>query len=102
MQGYVFDAKQRMAEIAREVWRDRALADRLDGEAEELRARFDEAYWVEERGGYYALALDGDKQPRRLDVLEHGAPAVERIVPAERADAVVDQLMGERCGRAGA
>ena len=31
-------------------------------QADELRARFDEAFWVEERGGFYALALDGDKQ----------------------------------------
>ena len=37
-QGYVYDAKRRMAELAREVWRDRELAERLDREAEELRA----------------------------------------------------------------
>ena len=30
-------------------------------------ARFDEAFWVEERGGFYALALDGEK--RRVDSL---------------------------------
>src|ERR687888_6313 len=62
VQGYVFDAKRRIAEIAREVWRDRALADRLEHEADELRRRFDDAYWIEDRGGYYALALDGQKQ----------------------------------------
>ena len=58
-------------------------------------ARFDEAFWIEERGGYYALALDGDKQ--RVDSLcsNIGPPALERHRPAERADAVVDQLMGE-------
>ena len=41
VQGYVFDAKRRMAEIAREVYRDRALAERLEREADELRERFD-------------------------------------------------------------
>ena len=38
VQGYVYDAKQRMAELAREVWRDRALADRLDREADRAAA----------------------------------------------------------------
>ncbi len=62
VQGYVFDAKRRLAEIAREVWRDRELADRLEEEARELRDRFDEAFWCDERGGFYALALEADKQ----------------------------------------
>ena len=44
--------------------------------------RFDEAFWVEERGGFYALALDGEKQPRRLALLEHRPPALERHRPA--------------------
>ena len=59
VQGYVYDAKRGLADLAREVWRDKALADRLDSEADELRKRFDEAFWVEDRGGFYALALDG-------------------------------------------
>ena len=46
-QGYVYDAKRRLAELAREVWRERELAERLDREADELRVRFDEAYWYE-------------------------------------------------------
>jgi glycogen debranching enzyme len=95
VQGYVYDAKRRMAEIAREVWRDRPLAERLDAEAAELRQRFDEAFWVEERGGFYALALDGEK--RRVDSAcsNMGHLLWSRIVPAARVDAVVDQLMGE-------
>ena len=63
VQGYVYDAKRGLAEIAREVWREQELADRLEREADELRTRFDEAFWVEERGGFYALALDGRKRP---------------------------------------
>ena len=95
VQGYVYDAKRRVAELAREVWRDRGLAERLDREAEELAARFDEAYWVEERGGYYALALDRDK--RQVDSLTSniGHLLWSGIVPPERADAVVDRMMGE-------
>jgi glycogen debranching enzyme len=95
VQGYVFDAKQRMAEIAREVWRDRELGDRLDKEAKELRRAFNEAYWVDERGGYYALALDGEKQPVDSMCSNMGHLLWSGIVPSERADAVGDRLMGE-------
>jgi glycogen debranching enzyme len=95
VQGYVYDAKRRVAELAREVWRDRELAARLDGEADELRKRFDEAFWVEERGGFYALALDADKQ--RVDSLcsNIGHLLWSGIVPPKRVDAIVDQLMGD-------
>jgi glycogen debranching enzyme len=95
VQGYVYDAKRRAAELAREVWRERELAERLDRDAAELRARFDEAFWCEERGGFYALALDGDKN--RVDSLTSniGHLLWSGIVPPERVDAIVDQLMGE-------
>jgi glycogen debranching enzyme len=96
VQGYVYDAKLRTAELAREVWRERELADRLEREAAELQERFDEAFWCEERGGYYALALDGQK--RRVDALTSniGHLLWSGIVPRERADAVVDRLMGDQ------
>ena len=88
VQGYVYDAKLRMAELARAVWRDDSLAARLETEAAELQRRFDEQFWVEERGGYYALALDGDKQ--RVDSLcsNIGHLLWSGIVPPERVDAV--------------
>jgi glycogen debranching enzyme len=94
VQGYVFDAKRRMAVMAREVWRDRALADRLEGEAEQLRRRFDEAFWIDDRSGYYALALDREKQPVDSLTSNVGHLLWSGIVPPERVDAVVDQLMG--------
>ncbi|MDQ3669072.1 MAG: amylo-alpha-1,6-glucosidase [Actinomycetota bacterium] len=95
VQGYVYDAKLRGAELAREVWRDRELADRLDREAQELRERFNEAFWCEERGGYYALALDREK--RRVDSLTSniGHLLWSGIVSPERIEPVVDRLMGE-------
>jgi glycogen debranching enzyme len=95
VQGYVYDAKRRLAEIARDVWRDRALADRLTRDADELRRRFDDAFWCDDRGGFYALALDGEK--RRVDSVcsNMGHLLWSRIVPPERVDAVVDRLMGE-------
>lgn len=94
VQGYVYDAKRRTAELAREVWRDRELGDRLEAEAEELRRRFDEAFWIEERG-HYALALDGDKQPVDSLTSNIGHLLWSGIVPPERAEATVDALLGE-------
>jgi len=95
VQGYVYDAKVRLAELAREVWRERELADRLERDAAELKTRFDQAFWCEARGGYYALALDAEKE--RVDALTSniGHLLWSGIVPPERVDAVVDQLMGE-------
>ncbi len=95
VQGYVYDAKLRTAELARDVWRDRSLAERLEREAEELRRAFNERFWNDERGGFYVLALDGEK--RQIDSLcsNIGHLLWSGIVPSERIDAVVDRLMGE-------
>jgi glycogen debranching enzyme len=94
VQGYVYDAKKRIAELAREVWRERELAERLDREADDLRARFDEAFWSDARGGFYVLALDRDK--KQVDSLcsNIGHLLWSGIVPPNRVDAVVDRLMG--------
>jgi glycogen debranching enzyme len=95
VQGYVYDAKLRTAELAREVWRDRELAERLEREAGELRDRFNKAFWKDDRGGYYILALDGEK--RQVDSLcsNMGHLLWSGIVPEERVDKVVDCLMGD-------
>ena len=95
VQGYVYDAKRRIAELAREIWRDRPLAERLEREAEELKRTFNERFWTDERGGYYVLALDGEK--RQVDSLcsNVGHLLWSGIVPSEREDAVVDALMAE-------
>jgi glycogen debranching enzyme len=95
VQGYVYDAKLRAAELARSVWRERELADRLEADAAELRRRFDQAFWCDERGGFYALALDAEKN--KVDSLTSniGHLLWSGIVPPERIDAIVDQLMGE-------
>jgi glycogen debranching enzyme len=71
------------------------LAERLEREADELRARFDEAFWVDERGGFFALALDGKK--RRVDSRSSnmGHLLWSGIVLPERVGAVVDQLLSE-------
>jgi glycogen debranching enzyme len=95
VQGYVYDAKVRAAELARAVWRDDELAGRLEREAGELRRRFDERFWVEERGGFYALALDGDKRPVDSLCSNVGHLLWSGIVPEERVDAVASRLLAD-------
>jgi glycogen debranching enzyme len=94
VQGYVYDAKLRTAELAREVWRDRELAERLEQDAIDLQRRFDEAFWVESIGAY-ALALDRDKRPVDSLCSNIGHLLWSGIVPPGRVDAVVDRLMGD-------
>ena len=94
VQGYVYDAKVRLAELAREVWDDLPLAQRLEREAAALQKRFDVAYWVEERG-CYALALDRNKRPVDALCSNVGHLLWSGIVPPERVEATADGLMGE-------
>jgi glycogen debranching enzyme len=93
VQGYVYDAYRRTAELAEQVWGDIDLAAGLRAEAGALRERFDREFWMEDRG-YYALALDG--AGRRVDSLGSSAGHLlwSGIVPEERASAVAGRLMG--------
>ena len=95
VQGYVYDAKRGLAEIARDVWREPALAERLEDEANKLRAAFDRAFWVEERGGFFALALDGEKRHVDARCSNMGHLLWSGIVLPERVGPVVDQLLSE-------
>jgi glycogen debranching enzyme len=92
VQGYVYDAKLRLAEIAREGWDDEQLASRLEQDAKDLARRFDDAYWVEDRGGYYALALDRDKRPVDALCSNIGHLLWSGIVPPGRVGAIVERL----------
>ena len=92
VQGYVYDAKLRMAELARRVWRDEATAARLEGEAAALRERFDAAFWLPERG-WYALGLDAEKRPVDALASNMGHLLWSGIVPADRVAEVATKLV---------
>jgi glycogen debranching enzyme len=93
VQGYVYDAKRRCAELAREVLGDTALAERLERDADRLRERFDRAFWVERAGGFYALALDGGKQPVDSRCSNMGHLLWSGIVPDARVADVTRTLL---------
>jgi glycogen debranching enzyme len=94
IQGYVYDAKVRTARLAREIWGDEELAERLEQEAAGLRRRFNETFWVPERE-FFALALDGDK--RQVDSLTSniGHLLWSGIADEDKAAACVRHLMSD-------
>ncbi|HEY2777967.1 MAG TPA: glycogen debranching N-terminal domain-containing protein [Gaiellaceae bacterium] len=92
VQGYVYDAKRRVAELARHVWGDEATAERLEREASELRERFNEVFWLDEHG-WYALGLDRDKRPLDALASNMGHLLWSGIVPSERVAQVAERLV---------
>ena len=94
IQGYVYDAKVRSARLAREIWGDEELADRLEAKAENLRRRFNEDFWLNQRE-CYALALDGEKRPVDSITSNVGHLLWSGIVPEERADRLAEHLVGD-------
>jgi glycogen debranching enzyme len=91
VQGYVYDAKRRAAELCHLVGQE-LLAKRLLQEADELKARFNEAFWLAE-DGFYAIALDRDKQPVRTLTSNPGHALWSNIIAAERIPQVVKSLL---------
>jgi glycogen debranching enzyme len=93
LQGYVWDAKQRMADVYELLGRG-SDARRLRREATELFERFNDAFWWEQEGTYY-LALDGKKQPVKSVASNAGHLLQSGIVPPERAGRVVNRLLAD-------
>jgi glycogen debranching enzyme len=94
LQGYAYDAKVRTARLARDLWNDPKWAGELEKQAAELRRRFNEDFWLPERG-FFALALDGAK--RKVDSLTSniGHLLWSGIADDDKARACVRHLMGE-------
>src|SRR6202165_4999003 len=91
LQGYVYDAWVRMAEVFDALGKpDRAQA--LRAKAAALFERFNAAFWDEELG-FYAFALDGEKRKVLTVASNAGHCLWSGIVPPERAKRVVDRLM---------
>jgi glycogen debranching enzyme len=95
LQGYAYDAKVRGARLARLVWKDPELADRLEKEAADLKRRFNRDYWVEKEG-FFALALD--TEGRQVDALasNNGHLLWSGIVDRSKAQSVAEHLLGRR------
>ncbi len=92
IQGYAYDARLRTARLARLVWNDEPLAERLERDAAALKRRFNSDFWSEQRG-YFVLALDGQK--RQVDALTSNTGHLlwSGIADDDHADQIVARLM---------
>jgi glycogen debranching enzyme len=91
IQGYVYDAWLRMAQIYDALEKPDAAAA-LRAKAAALFDRFNAAFWNEE-AGFYAFCLDGDKKQVLSIASNPGQCLWSGIVPPERARRVVERLM---------
>jgi glycogen debranching enzyme len=95
IQGYVYDAKLRLADIADQVWGEPDLAERLRSQAEALADRFNRDFWTDERDGFYVIGLDGEKKMVNSRTSNMGHLLWSGIVPEDRAGKIVRQLFDE-------
>jgi glycogen debranching enzyme len=93
VQGYVYAAKQSIAAVAEALGLNTAAAQ-LRQQAMDLRNRFEKAFWCEDIG-FYALALDGKKQPCRVRTSNAGQCLFTGIADSARAQKVAASLAGE-------
>jgi len=91
VQGYVYAAYLARAHFARES-HDSDTAEHWMAKADELKQRFNEQFWLPERG-YYAMALDRDKRP--VDALGSniGHCLWTGIIDQDKAASVAEHLM---------
>jgi glycogen debranching enzyme len=91
VQGYAYDARIRMAHLAR-VRGDVGLAADLEERAASLRDLFERRFWVEDQR-YYAMAIDGSDRPADAIASNAGHCLWSGIVGADRARLVADRLL---------
>jgi glycogen debranching enzyme len=91
VQGYVFAAKRLAAACARKLG-DERRAGELEAQAQELKKRFNRAFWCEDLGTY-ALALDGDKKPCMVRTSNAGHALATGIARPDRARSIAKQLL---------
>jgi glycogen debranching enzyme len=91
LQGYVYDAWQRMAEVFDALGRP-SRANDLREKATALFKKFNDVFWCE-KSGFYAYLLDGEKRPVQTIASNPGHLLWSGIVPPDRAARVVTRLM---------
>ena len=91
VQGYAYAGKRSAARIASALG-DSKLAEQLERQAQELKARFQKAFWCDDLGTY-ALALDGKKKPCRVRTSNPGHCLYTKIADPEHAATVAKTLL---------
>src|SRR5262249_22715540 len=93
VQAYAYGAWSGAAKLAT-VRGDHAAAIEWDRRAEQLRERFEEAFWCEDLDTY-ALALDGRRHPCRVRPSNPGHLLFAHLIAPDRAQRVCNTLMNE-------
>jgi glycogen debranching enzyme len=92
-QAYAYDARLRVARLARELWDDESLAERQEEAAAALRERFNRDFWNEERGTFL-LALAGPGKARVDSVTSNPGQCLwSGIVDEDKAAPVAERLL---------
>lgn len=91
VQGYVYAARQRAAELARALGREQQ-ATMLEAQAEQLRGNFERTFWCDEISAY-AMALDRDKQPCRVRTSNAGHCLFTGIAGTDHARRTAETLL---------
>ncbi|MDP2728511.1 MAG: glycogen debranching N-terminal domain-containing protein [Dehalococcoidia bacterium] len=91
VQGYVYDAKVRLAELYQEI-ENTSRATQLRDQATALKRSFNEVFWMPDEG-YFALALDGGKRQVNSIASNPGHCLWSGIVTEDRSRAVAERLL---------
>jgi glycogen debranching enzyme len=92
VQGYVYDAKLRAAELARALGQHQRGAE-LDDQALELKLQFHSAFWNDHLGTY-AIALDGEKKQCAVRTSNAGHCLFSGIADEAAAVRIASVLLG--------
>jgi glycogen debranching enzyme len=93
VQGYAYSARRHAARMALTLGLHRQ-AERLQHQAEQLRASFEQQFWCEQEG-IYALALDGQKRPCRVRTSNAGQCLFGGIASPEHARRTAETLVNQ-------
>ena len=91
VQAYVFLAKARMGDVF-EALGDVERGRELHRQADVLKKKFNEAFWIEEER-YFAIALDGDKRPVSTVTSNPAHGLYCMLIEADRAPDVAARLL---------
>lgn len=93
VQGYVYGAKRAAAGLAR-LFGENDTADALEAQAEDLKNKFNDAFWCDDISTY-AIALDGNKTPCRVRTSNAGHALFSGIATEEYAGRTMKTLLSE-------
>lgn len=91
VQGYAYAALRGLVPIF-EAWGDKKRAREVEKKAESLKNRINELYWMEDQG-YFAMALDGDKNQVKTVTSNPGHCLWTGAVADDKSEAMVRRLL---------